>query len=241
MRHPEAAARVAPLIEAGLVATTASLDAEALFRARNPAKYEQLWADRRVAYGHLPTDDEHWRAALESQRALSSVAVDTIAVPALGWQPIRHSALPDAEHPATSSTSVAHGATFRLWQPRSPSATPKISGVSNTSSTWCPYELVGTGDFASQTDEPSPFSSPPFWDKRGRPTNGRWGPRSGIAVSSSAQPVSLAKRHLMNWFVDANANPSVIASHSRDAGPGRSGRHPKALRAALGLTPGAQA
>jgi predicted nucleic acid-binding protein len=68
MRHPEIAARVAPLIEAGLVATTAALEAEALYSARNPAEYEQLWADRRVAYEYLPTEDEHWRSALEAQR-----------------------------------------------------------------------------------------------------------------------------------------------------------------------------
>lgn len=71
MAHPEVAARLGPLIEVGLVATTASLDAEALYGARNPADYEQLWADRRVAYEYLPTDDEHWRAALNAQRALA--------------------------------------------------------------------------------------------------------------------------------------------------------------------------
>jgi hypothetical protein len=71
MRHPEVTARLAPLIEAGLVATTASLDAEALYSARTPAEYEQLWADRRVAYEYLPTDDEHWQAALKAQRNLA--------------------------------------------------------------------------------------------------------------------------------------------------------------------------
>ena len=71
MRHPEVAARLSPLIEAGLVATTASLDAEALYSARNPAEYEQLWADRRVAYEYLPTDDQHWQAALKAQRELA--------------------------------------------------------------------------------------------------------------------------------------------------------------------------
>jgi len=35
MRHPEVAARVVPLIEAGLVATTAALDAEALYSAQS--------------------------------------------------------------------------------------------------------------------------------------------------------------------------------------------------------------
>jgi predicted nucleic acid-binding protein len=71
MRHPDVAARAAPLIEAGLVAATAALDAEALYSARNPAEYEQLWADRRLAYEDLPTEDEHWRAALQAQRELA--------------------------------------------------------------------------------------------------------------------------------------------------------------------------
>jgi len=71
MRHPDVAARLAPLIEAGLVATTAALDTEALSSARNPVDYEQLWADRRVAYEYLPTEDEHWQAALQAQRELA--------------------------------------------------------------------------------------------------------------------------------------------------------------------------
>ncbi len=71
MRHPDVGARVAPLIEAGLVATTAGLDAEALYSARNPVEYEQLRVDRRVAYEYLPTDDEHWQAALQAQRELA--------------------------------------------------------------------------------------------------------------------------------------------------------------------------
>ncbi len=71
MRHPDVAARLAPLIEAGLVATTAALDAEALYSARSPVEYEQLWADRRVAYEYLPTEDEHWQAALQAQRELA--------------------------------------------------------------------------------------------------------------------------------------------------------------------------
>ena len=71
MRHPDVGARLAPLIEAGLVATTAGLDAEALYSARNPVEYEQLWVDRRVAYEYLPTEDEHWQAALQAQRELA--------------------------------------------------------------------------------------------------------------------------------------------------------------------------
>ena len=71
MRSREVAARLAPLIEAGLVATTAQLDAEALYSARNPADYEQLWSDRRLAYEYLPTSDEHWQTALGAQRKLA--------------------------------------------------------------------------------------------------------------------------------------------------------------------------
>lgn len=72
MTHPEVASRIAPLIEAGLVATTAQLDAEALYSARSSADYEQLWSDRRLAYEYLPTNDEHWQTALRTQRQLAA-------------------------------------------------------------------------------------------------------------------------------------------------------------------------
>ncbi|WP_428339297.1 PIN domain-containing protein [Mycobacterium sp.] len=72
MTQPEVAAWLAPLIEAGLVATTAQLDAEALYSARNAAHYEQLRSDRRLAYEYLPTNDEDWQTALEAQQQLAS-------------------------------------------------------------------------------------------------------------------------------------------------------------------------
>lgn len=71
MTIPVVAARLAPLVEAGVVATCAALDAEALYSARSPAEYEQVWADRRSAYEYLPTDDEHWQRAFAAQRALA--------------------------------------------------------------------------------------------------------------------------------------------------------------------------
>lgn len=71
MRQPRVATRLAPLIESGLVATNAVLDAEALYSARGSAEYEQLWSDRRVAYEYLPTEDEHWQRALQAQRELA--------------------------------------------------------------------------------------------------------------------------------------------------------------------------
>jgi hypothetical protein len=46
----EVSRRLRPLVEGGVVATTASLDAESLYSARGPAESEQLWTDRRAAY-----------------------------------------------------------------------------------------------------------------------------------------------------------------------------------------------
>ena len=71
MTHPAVRQRTAAVIEAGLVVTTAVLDAEALYSARSPTHYEQLWADRRAAYEYIATDDEHWQLALRAQRALA--------------------------------------------------------------------------------------------------------------------------------------------------------------------------
>lgn len=46
MSHPAVAERVAPLIEAGLVATTAALDAD-LETAATVVVFEQVWVVRR--------------------------------------------------------------------------------------------------------------------------------------------------------------------------------------------------
>jgi predicted nucleic acid-binding protein len=71
MRLPAVADRLEPLIVGGLVATCATLDAEALYSARTPAEYEQVRADRRDAYEYLPTDDAHWQSAFDVQRVLA--------------------------------------------------------------------------------------------------------------------------------------------------------------------------
>ena len=71
MRRSVVAERLEPLINGGLVATCASLDAEALYSARNPEEYEQVRADRRQAYEYLPTDDDHWQRAFDAQRELA--------------------------------------------------------------------------------------------------------------------------------------------------------------------------
>lgn len=71
MRHPVVAGRLSPLIEAGQVATCATLDAEALYSARSPSDYEQIRADRQRAYEYLRTEDRHWQAAFAAQRELA--------------------------------------------------------------------------------------------------------------------------------------------------------------------------
>ena len=43
----------------------------ALYSARGANEYEELWNDRRLAYEYLPTNDEHWQAGLNAQRALA--------------------------------------------------------------------------------------------------------------------------------------------------------------------------
>ena len=71
MSNPRVRARLEPLITGGVVATCATLDAEALYSARSPAEYEQIRADRSEAYEYLPTDDEHWQRAFAAQRELA--------------------------------------------------------------------------------------------------------------------------------------------------------------------------
>lgn len=58
-------------IRAGLVATTAVLDAEALFSARSADEFAQLRDDRRIAFEYLPTDDEDWQVATDAQLRLA--------------------------------------------------------------------------------------------------------------------------------------------------------------------------
>ena len=71
MPQPSVSRRLAPLIEGGLVATCATLDAEALFSTRSPDEYERVRADRWTAYEYLPTEDQHWQRAFEVQRTLA--------------------------------------------------------------------------------------------------------------------------------------------------------------------------
>lgn len=71
MPLPSVRARLEPLITGGLVGTCATLDAEALYSTRRLADYEQVMADRRTAYEHLPIDDDHWTQAFQAQHVLA--------------------------------------------------------------------------------------------------------------------------------------------------------------------------
>jgi len=71
MGDPIVNGRLAPLISGGVVATCATLDAEALYSARSPGEYEQLRADRRTAFEYLPTEEETWQHAFTAQRELA--------------------------------------------------------------------------------------------------------------------------------------------------------------------------
>ncbi|OBK27687.1 twitching motility protein PilT [Mycobacterium asiaticum] len=71
MSNPEVARRLRALVSKGTVATTAALDAEAFAAVPGAAEFEQLLADRRATREYLPTNDEHWHAALGAQRALA--------------------------------------------------------------------------------------------------------------------------------------------------------------------------
>jgi predicted nucleic acid-binding protein len=71
MADPLIGDQLAPVIDAGLAATCAALDFEALYSARNLAEYEQLREGRRLAYEYLPTDDADWQRAIAVQHELA--------------------------------------------------------------------------------------------------------------------------------------------------------------------------
>jgi predicted nucleic acid-binding protein len=71
MNRPTVAQLVGPIIDSGLVATTPVLDAEACYSVRSPGEFARLRERRRATYEYLPTDDEHWQAALEAQFRLA--------------------------------------------------------------------------------------------------------------------------------------------------------------------------
>ncbi len=70
MHHPVVAAVLAPLIEAGVVATCGVIEFELGWATRTGAEFDQLRADRDAGYEWLATQDEDWRRALDVQASL---------------------------------------------------------------------------------------------------------------------------------------------------------------------------
>ncbi len=70
LRHPQVAAVLGPLIEAGLVATCGVVEFELGWATRSGKEFSELRADRDAGYEWLPTQDEDWRRALDVQGAL---------------------------------------------------------------------------------------------------------------------------------------------------------------------------
>jgi len=71
MNYPMVKQVVGPIIDSGVVATTAVLDYEAFYSARSSDEFARLRSRRRAAYEYLPTNDEHWQTALEAQFQLA--------------------------------------------------------------------------------------------------------------------------------------------------------------------------
>lgn len=69
--EPAVAARLAPLIELGMVATCAAIELEVLYSTQNHAQYEAVAADRRSGFEWLAMPEEVWDRALQVQRELS--------------------------------------------------------------------------------------------------------------------------------------------------------------------------
>ena len=70
LRNAAVAAVLAPLIEAGLVATCGVIEFELGWATRNGDEFDEVRADRDAGYEWLPTHDEDWRRALDVQSTL---------------------------------------------------------------------------------------------------------------------------------------------------------------------------
>ncbi len=67
---PEVTPALAPLIEAGLVATCAVVEFEILWSTRTPDEFKSVRHDRSIGYEWLTTEDTDWRRALDVQALL---------------------------------------------------------------------------------------------------------------------------------------------------------------------------
>jgi predicted nucleic acid-binding protein len=94
LRHPAVAAILAPLIEAGLVATCGVVEFEIGWATRTPAEFDQVRADRHLGYEWLATHDEHWHRALDVQAELWHAG----QIRAVGFPDLLIAAVAEREH-----------------------------------------------------------------------------------------------------------------------------------------------
>ncbi len=94
LRHPAVAAILAPLIEAGLVATCGVIESELGWATRTSAEFDQVRADRSLGYEWLATHDEDWHRALDVQAELWR----TGQIRAVGFPDLLIAAVAEREH-----------------------------------------------------------------------------------------------------------------------------------------------
>lgn len=70
LRHPAVFTALAPLVEAGLVATCAVIDFELAWAARTATEYDDILADRALGYELLTIEHRDWARASEVQTRL---------------------------------------------------------------------------------------------------------------------------------------------------------------------------
>ncbi len=71
LKYASVAARLRPLVDAGLVATCGALEVEALYSARNDAEHARLRSQRAAIFTYLDTEEVDWQQALETQHLLA--------------------------------------------------------------------------------------------------------------------------------------------------------------------------
>lgn len=72
LHHPQVAAVLAPLIEAGLVATCPMIELGMLWSTRSAQEFAEVRADRGLGYESLPIEDVDWRRAIDVMAELWS-------------------------------------------------------------------------------------------------------------------------------------------------------------------------
>ncbi|MFN0090890.1 MAG: PIN domain nuclease [Acidimicrobiales bacterium] len=72
LHHPEVAAVLGPLIEAGLVATCPMVEFEVLWSTRSQHEFDEVRTDRGLGYEWLPIEDVDWRRAIDVMAELWS-------------------------------------------------------------------------------------------------------------------------------------------------------------------------